>query len=83
MDWATMVFPGEFCRTSGVYKVVHYQHRLPHHVTVRETESFPVCRKCHSKVRYFHADRLTSSNLQTAAAPIVEDPDLSGIVATV
>lgn len=78
-----MVFPGEFCRTSGVYKVVHYQHRLPHHVTVNETEPFPVCRKCQSKVRYFRTDNSPQENLPAVAPVLVEDPDLSGSFATI
>jgi hypothetical protein len=74
-----MLFPGEFCRTSGVYKVVHYQHRMPHHVSVPEAEPFPVCRRCQSKVRYF---RLTPEERAAITGPIVEDPDLNGTYIT-
>jgi len=76
MDWTSMLFPGEFCRTSGVYKVVHYQHRMPHHVAINEAQSFPVCRRCQSKVRYFQTD--TKPPEQFSVGTLVEDPDLSG-----
>lgn len=72
-----MLFPGEFCRTTGVYKVVHYLHRLPHHVSVNEAEPFPVCRKCQSKVRYFRTEKSTQVSAAEAVSLIVEDPDLS------
>jgi hypothetical protein len=69
-----MLFPGEFCRTSGVYKVVHYQHRMPHHVAINEAQPFPVCRRCQSKVRYFPTKAKTQE--QSAIGTIPEDPDL-------
>ncbi len=73
-----MLFPGEFCQTSGVYRVVHYQHRMPHHVTIREAQAFPVCRKCQSKVRYIRAEKLAHEQSSVGVASTVEDPDLSG-----
>jgi hypothetical protein len=37
---------------SGIYKVVHAQHRLPHEVTLLEGQIFPPCAKCHEEVRF-------------------------------
>src|SRR5262249_50192165 len=38
--------------TTGVYRVVHAQHRLPHEVTLIEGQTFPPCSKCHDEVRF-------------------------------
>ncbi|HEX4606144.1 MAG TPA: hypothetical protein VH724_19240 [Candidatus Angelobacter sp.] len=37
---------------SGVYRVIHAQHRLPHEVTLIEGQTFPPCAKCHEEVRF-------------------------------
>ena len=37
---------------TGVYKVLHAQHRLPHQVTLVEGQTFPPCAKCHEEVRF-------------------------------
>ena len=42
--------PGQTVERSGVYRVVHSRHRMPHEVTMIEGEKFPRCRKC--EVRY-------------------------------
>jgi hypothetical protein len=38
--------PGELCSTSGIYRVYHYQHRLPHSVVLIAGDVVPRCRKC-------------------------------------
>jgi len=37
---------------SGVYRVIHSQHRLPHEVTLIGGQTFPPCGKCHEEVRF-------------------------------
>ena len=44
--------PGETAPTSGVYLVRHYQHRLPHEVTILKDEPFPRCRRCGAQVTF-------------------------------
>jgi hypothetical protein len=44
--------PGETAPASGVYLVRHYQHRLPHEVTILKDEQFPRCRRCGPQVRF-------------------------------
>jgi hypothetical protein len=44
--------PGEQFKTgavipdSGIYRVIHAAHRLPHEVTLLKGEAFPKCQKC-------------------------------------
>jgi hypothetical protein len=37
---------------SGIYRVIHAQHRLPHEVTLIKGQTFPPCAKCHDEVRF-------------------------------
>lgn len=37
---------------SGIYRVLHAQHRLPHEVTLIEGQTFPPCAKCRAEVRF-------------------------------
>jgi hypothetical protein len=37
---------------SGIYRVIHAQHRLPHEVTLIAGQVFPPCAKCHAEVRF-------------------------------
>lgn len=37
---------------SGIYEVIHSQHRLPHEVTLLEDETFPRCAECQDAVRF-------------------------------
>src|SRR5438105_203086 len=41
---------GEAVPTSGIYKVTHAEHRLPHEVTVLSGQIFPPCAKCGNAV---------------------------------
>lgn len=50
---------------TGIYRVIHDQHRLPHEVILFEGERFPRCSRCNDRVRFVmvypaaevHADR--------------------------
>jgi hypothetical protein len=44
--------PGDRARATGVYRVTHLRHRMPHDLTVLEGEAFPPCKKCKDKVRF-------------------------------
>ncbi len=37
---------GERVPESGIYRVVHAEHRLPHEVTLLKDSEFPRCSKC-------------------------------------
>jgi hypothetical protein len=43
---------GELIPESGIYRVVHAGHRLPHEVTLLRDEYFPKCAKCHDAVAF-------------------------------
>ncbi len=49
--------PGERAPESGIYRVLHYQHRLPHDVTIPKETVLPRCGHCGERVRfvYLHA----------------------------
>ena len=60
--------PGDSVPRSGIYQVVHYQHRMPHEAVVTERQMFPVCRVCGARVRY---------KLARGADPIDDDRDFT------
>jgi hypothetical protein len=37
---------------SGIYRVYHKEHRLPHQVTLLKENSFPACAKCKEAVHF-------------------------------
>jgi hypothetical protein len=43
---------GEVAPADGLYRVTHYQHRLPHLVSVIHGTKLPLCSKCGSHVRF-------------------------------
>jgi hypothetical protein len=47
---------GEKILESGIYRVVHRDHRLPHEVTLLRGQLFPKCTKCENLV-YFELVR--------------------------
>lgn len=57
---------GDHAPESGVYTVVHADHRRAHAATIFKGERFPVCGKCGDKVRFV---------LYRPAALISEDLD--------
>lgn len=57
---------GEHAPESGVYTVVHADHRRAHAATIFKGERFPLCGKCGDKVRFV---------LYRPAALISEDLD--------
>ena len=43
---------GQIVPQSGVYQVVHNEHRLPHEVTLLRADNFPPCSKCGVQVKF-------------------------------
>jgi hypothetical protein len=58
--------PGDAVPESGVYTVIHDQHRSSHVATIFKGELFPVCAQCGPLVRFA---------LVRPATPINEDSD--------
>ncbi len=44
--------PADIAVESGVYRVAHTQHRLPHEVVVLRGDRFPRCAKCNGAVSF-------------------------------
>ena len=53
---------GDRIPRSGIYRVFHFQHRLPHEVTLLRGEIFPRCSKCQDKVE-FQVVRLVAADV--------------------
>src|SRR5438445_13897604 len=43
---------GEPIPESGIYRVIHKAHRLPHEVTLLRHQAFPRCAKCRNAVKF-------------------------------
>lgn len=43
---------GEVVPHSGIYKVSHAEHRLPHEVTLLRANPFPPCARCGNSVTF-------------------------------
>jgi len=43
---------GQSVPQSGIYRVTHSDHRLPHEVTLLRAQEFPPCSKCGVKVKF-------------------------------
>jgi hypothetical protein len=43
---------GEKIAQSGIYRVIHLNHRLPHEVTLLKDEEFPRCAQCQDAVQF-------------------------------
>jgi hypothetical protein len=47
-----MYCTGQYVPESGIYRVVHAEHRLPHEVTLLKDQQFPRCCKCAEQVKF-------------------------------
>ena len=78
---ATTYHSSEKIPTSGIYCVIHAQHRLPHEVTLLEGQVFPPCAKCHDEVRFELVRELPSlgrerrGSVSLYALPVIEEED--------
>jgi hypothetical protein len=43
---------GQSVPQSGIYRVTHSDHRLPHEVTLLRSQEFPPCSKCGVEVKF-------------------------------
>ena len=66
---------------SGIYRVIHAQHRLPHEVTLIAGQSFPPCAKCHEEVRFELVRALPGlarerrGNVSLYSLPVLDDEE--------
>ena len=76
---------GETIPESGIYRVVHDQHRLPHEVTLLGDQVFPRCIKCDGTV-YFELVRgvpdLTVASFKVALYALPADEDQESVIAS-
>ena len=69
---------------SGIYRVVHAQHRLPHEVTLIGGQTFPPCGQCHEDVRFELVRELPElarerrGHVSLYSLPVLDDEDKSG-----
>jgi hypothetical protein len=66
VDPSSHFVPGVIAPRSGVYRVHHYAHRIPHLVTVTAGTALPKCKRCGDKVKFVP---------MVAAEPIAVDVD--------
>jgi hypothetical protein len=77
----TLYKSGDNIPETGVYKVLHAQHRLPHQVTLVEGQTFPPCARCHDEVRFEllrvlpELARERRGSVSLYALPVLEDGD--------
>src|SRR5215470_13637511 len=74
---------GQTVPHSGIYRVIHAGHRLPHEVTLVAGEVFPRCSKCQDAVQFESVRRATlaqtdrSFKIVVYELPVVEEEDNS------
>jgi hypothetical protein len=61
--------PGQLVPISGLYTVVHQNHRAEHEVLTIRGDEFPTCRVCKSDVRFY---------IKEVVPYITHDFDLAG-----
>ena len=72
---------GEPIPESGIYKVSHSEHRLPHEVTLLHGQRFPRCEKCGELVKFGLVKVVPQINsgadfrVILFSLPVVEDDD--------
>jgi hypothetical protein len=44
--------PGQTVPRSGIYSVLHADHRMPHRASFKAQETFPPCGQCADQVRF-------------------------------
>lgn len=51
-DQQTLFRAGDPVQLKGIYRVLHYAHRLPHETAILVLKIFPKCNQCGDRVRY-------------------------------
>jgi hypothetical protein len=78
---ATTYKSPEVIPVSGIYRVVHAQHRLPHEVTLVEGQTFPPCAKCRHEVSFELVrgvpalERERRGSVSLYALPVIEEEE--------
>lgn len=78
--------PSEPVPDPGIYRVIHYQHRMPHLVTISESQpTFPACRTCQQRVVFEPMFEVTgervASRARMSAPDAAYDIDLQQLAA--
>ena len=64
---------------SGIYRVFHAAHRLPHEVILIAGEEFPRCSKCQDKVKFrlirMVREDFTGSPVRIYELPVIGDDE--------
>lgn len=70
--------PGDVAVATGMYRVFHQQHRLPHQVAVVRGDRFPRCAQCTDAVRFelFYAASFLASTYKDEL-PVIDDTSSS------
>jgi hypothetical protein len=61
--------PGQMAPITGIYRVIHQEHRPDHDAAIIRGEQFPACRTCKAAVRFI---------VQAQASHILHDFDFAG-----
>ncbi len=64
----TRLKPGDSAPVTGLYRVYHYAHRMPHDAFVPRGDPLPACNTCGERVRFV----VITSNFR----PVEQDRDL-------
>lgn len=73
---------------SGIYRVTHKDHRLPHEVTLLAGQVFPRCAKCNDCVQFeavrhaLHIQAQPGFNVVVYELPVLEEDDKPQAIAT-
>ncbi len=75
--------PGDVAVETGVYRVSHAQHRLPHEVVILRGDRFPRCAKCTGAVIFelFYSAPFVVSSYKNVL-PVLDDDVLDVQAAT-
>ena len=72
---------GDLVPQTGIYRVIHGAHRLPHEAVVIEGFKFPRCQKCSDSVRFelIHSDPALYhyTRYYVFELPVLDDDDSS------
>jgi hypothetical protein len=60
---------GETVGKSGIYRVVHTEHRLPDEVTLMDGHIFPSCEKCAASVEFEFLRPVTNPTSRKGSEP--------------
>ena len=68
---------GQKVPQSGIYRVTHQEHRLPHEVTLLKDADFPRCSKCQEAVSFEVVSLAPRLDTLRERVTLYELPDLN------